>query len=143
MDYYDVKTGKDFQIYVKERGMITSCLSEKYLELVRICQQTIENIKNLRQIERDYYERLGINLAKVLESWEIHRVAYIRMALSQCEYIENIHNLVGWKSATRDYVKVMKEYGTSGITVAYWPMNDDKIKQLEVTESKIRKEESL
>ena len=143
MDYYDVKTGKDFQIYVKERGMITSCLSEKYLERVRICQQTIENIKNLRQIERDYYERLGINLAKVLESWEIHRVAYIRMALSQCEYIENIHNLVGWKSATRDYVKVMKEYGTSGITVAYWPMNDDKIKQLEVNESKIRKEESL
>jgi len=141
MDYYDVKTGKDFQIYVKERGMITSCLSEKYLERVRICQQTIENIKNLRQIERDYYERLGIDLAKVLRSWEVHRIAYIRMALSQCEYIDNIHNLVGWKSVTRDYVKMMKEYGTSGITVAYWPLNDDKIKQLEVTESKIRKGE--
>ena len=103
--------------------MITSCLSEKYLERVRICQQTIENIKNLRQIERDYYERLGINLAKVLESLEIHRVAYIRMALSQCEYIDNIHNLNGWKSVTRDYVKMMKEYGTSGITVDYRPLN--------------------
>lgn len=129
MRYKDVSTGKEFQEYLKEHEMVPSCISEKYLECVRRSQQTITNLINLTDLERRYYEAIGIDLEKELRYWEAHRKAYIQVALSQCEFKKNIHNLAGWMSANEAYKKTMIEYDLAPILVEYRPLDPEHCKR--------------
>lgn len=139
MDYNDVKTGADFQRYLKENEMVTSCIAEKYLEYVRRCQETIKNIQNMRDKERKFYESRGVNFEKELKSWELHRLAYIRVALSQCEFKSNIHNLNGWINCTNDYKRLMKKHNSCELPIEFKPLTNEKIEQLETTANNLER----
>jgi|GEM_PF-1636621 len=129
MRYKDVSTGKEFQEYLKEHEMVPSCMSEKYLECVRRAQQTVTNLLSLTDLERQYYQEVGIDLEKELRSWEAHKKVYIQVALSQCEFKKNIHNLVGWMSSNEAYKKTMVEYDLAPILVEYRPLDPEHCKR--------------
>lgn len=119
MNADEVKTGADFEEYLKQHGLVTSVTAEKHLECVRRCQETIRNIFNMSGENRKYYENLGIDLNKELKVWEMLKKAYIKLALTQCESENNIYNLEGWKSATRAYKKDLIQYDLCPIKVEY------------------------
>lgn len=117
--------------------MVTSCIAEKYLEYVRCCQATIKNIQNMRDKERKFHEPRGIYFEKELKNWELHRLAYIRVALSQCEFKSNIHNLNGWINCTNDYKRLIKKQNACEVAIEFKPLTDEQIEQLEITEKNL------